>query len=119
MDRIDLDGFLARLNEFDALRTDDTINTGTVDRIRPQLATEWPAQLDSSVRGALISAGIQQPYQHQADAIIKSLDGDDVVMESPTASGKNLGVHRADAPLACTQRRLPRFDDLSDQSAGV
>ena len=90
MDRIDLDGFLARLNEFDALRTDDAIKTDTVERIRPQLATEWPAQLDSSVRNALIGTGIAQPYQHQADAIIKSLDGADVVMESPTASGKTL-----------------------------
>ena len=90
MDAIDLDGFLARLNEFDALRTDDTIKTGAVDRIRPQLATEWPMQLDSSVRDALISAGIQQPYRHQAEAIIKSMDGADVVLESPTASGKTL-----------------------------
>ena len=90
MDRIDLDSLRARLNEFDALRTDDEIKTHTVERIQPQLATEWPTQLDSSVRNALIGAGIQQPYQHQADAIIKSLDGADVVMESPTASGKTL-----------------------------
>jgi DEAD/DEAH box helicase domain-containing protein len=90
MNGIDLDGFLARLNEFDALRTDDTLRTGTVDRIQPNLADEWPAQLDSSVRDALIQAGIHQPYQHQANAIGKSLSGADVVLESPTASGKTL-----------------------------
>ena len=38
----------------------------------------------------LVSVGIPQPYQHQADAIVRSLDGVDVVMESPTASGKTL-----------------------------
>ena len=30
------------------------------------------------------------PYQHQTDAIVKTLSGADVVMESPTASGKTL-----------------------------
>ena len=34
MNGIDLDGFLERLNEFDALRADDTIKTGAVDRIQ-------------------------------------------------------------------------------------
>ena len=90
MDSIDLDGFLARLHEFDALRTDDTINSGTVERVRPQLADEWPPQLDFAVRDALIGSGIHQPYQHQANAIGKSLSGADVVLESPTASGKTL-----------------------------
>ena len=90
MDTINVEGFVARLREFDALRIDDNIKTGAIERIRPQLADEWPAQLDSSVREALISAGIPHPYQHQFDAIVKSLNGADVVMESPTASGKTL-----------------------------
>ena len=90
METIDLDRFLARLNEFDALRAGDKLNTRTVDRIEPELADEWPAQLDSSVRDALNSIGITRPYQHQADAVTKSLSGADVVMESPTASGKTL-----------------------------
>ena len=90
MNGIDLDRLLSRLREFDALRVDDTVNTGAVDRIQPALADQWPAELDSSVRDALIISGISQPYQHQADAIIKSLSGADVVMESPTASGKTL-----------------------------
>ena len=90
MNGIDLNKILSRLSEFDALRSDDTINTGTVDRIQPQVAEAWPDELDSSVRDALMKAGITQPYQHQADAIVKSLSGADVVMESPTASGKTL-----------------------------
>ena len=90
MDGIDIERFLGRLKEFDALRDADTVNRDTVDRIQPGYAAEWPEQLDSSVRSALVDAGIPQPYQHQADAIIKSLGGADVVMESPTASGKTL-----------------------------
>ena len=90
MDTINVDRFVTRLREFDALRIDDNIKTGAIERIRPLLADEWPAQLDSSVREALISAGIPLPYQHQFDAIVKSLNGADVVMESPTASGKTL-----------------------------
>ncbi len=85
-----IERFLVRLKEFDALRDGDTVNRKMVDRIRPAQAAEWPAQLDSSVRNTLVRSGIRQPYQHQADAIVKSLSGSDVVMESPTASGKTL-----------------------------
>lgn len=89
--QFDVDGLLARLSEFGALRPDsDKIETGSVERIRPQHADEWPTELDSAVRNALISAGIPVPYQHQALAVSKSLSGADVVMESPTASGKTL-----------------------------
>ncbi len=75
-----------QLKEFDALRDKDEINTGTVDRIEPQYADEWPTQLHPSVRDSLTV----RPYRHQADAIIKALSNVDVVMESPTASGKTL-----------------------------
>ena len=87
---IDIAQLQTQLKEFDALRDDDEIKTGTVERIQPQYADEWPAQLDSSVRNVLINSGIPKPYQHQADAISKSLSGADVVLESPTASGKTL-----------------------------
>ena len=39
---------------------------------------------------SLLQAGITAPYQHQAEAISKSLQGYDVALESPTASGKTL-----------------------------
>lgn len=82
-----IERLIERLKEFDALRDDDKIKTGTVDRIEPQYADEWPDQLHPSVRDALTTI---RPYRHQADAIIRSLSGVDVVMESPTASGKTL-----------------------------
>ena len=90
MDRVDVDRFLSRLREFDALRDNDRISQDQVERIQPTFADGWPVELNPSVRDALIDSGITRPYQHQADAIAKSLSGADVVMESPTASGKTL-----------------------------
>ena len=87
---MDLTEFRARLKEFDALRDKDEIQQDVVERIQPQSADEWPTQLDPAVRDALIQAGIPAPYQHQAEAINRSLQGHDVVLESPTASGKTL-----------------------------
>ena len=87
---IEIGKITEQLTGRDALRDGDTIKTGVIERIQPQYADDWPAQLDSCVRDALVSVGILQPYQHQADAIVQSLDGGDVVMESPTASGKTL-----------------------------
>ena len=85
---IDIAKFQAQLRQLDALRGDDQINVGTVDRIQPQHADEWPLELDSSVRDALVNTGVSKLYRHQADAMSKSLSGKDVVLESPTASGK-------------------------------
>ncbi len=79
-----------RLKEFDALRADDEVRTNSVERIQPQHADEWPKKLHPSVRAALDSIDRGEPYKHQFDAVSKSLDGADVVLESPTASGKTL-----------------------------
>ena len=87
---IDVAQFKEKLIEFDALRGNDEIKIETVERITPQYADQWPTQLDSSVRGAIRSAGIDRLYQHQAEAIDRSLSDADVVLESPTASGKTL-----------------------------
>ena len=90
MNDLNIQRFEARLKEFDALRDSDRIERGQLDRIQPQYADAWPAELNPAVRKALADAGIPQPYQHQANAIAKALSGADVVMESPTASGKTL-----------------------------
>lgn len=87
---IDVSQFKEQLKKFDALRDDDEIQTEIVDCIKPQHAQEWSSELHPSVRNALIRAGITTPYEHQAEAISKSLNGTDVVLESPTASGKTL-----------------------------
>ena len=104
MNKANIDSFLHRLKELGALRDPDTIYRGTTDRIRPAYANEWPRQLDSAVRDEFINAGIRKPYQHQAEAIVKALRGADVVMESPTASGKTLAFT---APMLHFLRRTP------------
>ena len=90
MAELDIDRLISKLKEFDALRDTDTINKGEVDRIQPTYADEWPLLLNPSVREAMGNSGVARPYQHQVDAIAKALSGADVVMESPTASGKTL-----------------------------
>lgn len=87
---MDIEQLIARLNEFDALRDSDAVKRGSLDRIEPAYADAWPERVDPAIRGALEALGIPRPYQHQADAIEQALDGADVVMESPTASGKTL-----------------------------
>ena len=88
--KLNVDHLISKLKEFDALRDTDTISQGEVDRIQPAYGNEWPALLNPSVRKAMVKSGVNLPYQHQIDAIVKALNGADVVMESPTASGKTL-----------------------------
>jgi len=49
-----------------------------------------PAELDTSLRQMLEARGIPQLYAHQADAFRLSAGGENVVVVTPTASGKTL-----------------------------
>ena len=51
---------------------------------------EWAPQLDPRLALALSKRGIGRPYIHQAEAIEHALGGRDVVVVTPTASGKTL-----------------------------
>ena len=86
----DMKEFKTQLEEFGALRDNDEIQEGTLEHIQPKSADESLPKLQVSVRDVLSNIGIDRLYQHQADAISKSLGGVDVVLESPTASGKTL-----------------------------
>ena len=87
---LDMERLERRLMELDALRDSDSIQSDSTDRIEPQYADGWPAQLSLKVRQTAEKAGIERLYRHQYEAIEKSLSGKDVAMESPTASGKTL-----------------------------
>jgi DEAD/DEAH box helicase domain-containing protein len=50
----------------------------------------FPAALDDRLKHALESRGVPQLYTHQADAIDHALAGRNVVVITPTASGKTL-----------------------------
>ncbi|MBI5569361.1 MAG: DEAD/DEAH box helicase [Desulfomonile tiedjei] len=51
---------------------------------------ELPAELHPRVAGLLATAGVQSLYSHQAEAIGLALAGKNVVLSTPTASGKTL-----------------------------
>jgi DEAD/DEAH box helicase domain-containing protein len=51
---------------------------------------EWPAALHPELRRALAGRGIDRLYSHQAEAVAAALAGEDVVVVTPTASGKSL-----------------------------
>ena len=65
----------------------------TAVRRLPALAARYapfPAALDERLQRALASRGISQLYTHQAEAIEHALAGRNVVVITPTASGKTL-----------------------------
>ena len=51
---------------------------------------DFPERLDERIRGGLRAKGIERLYTHQAEAIEAVLAGEDVVVVTPTASGKTL-----------------------------
>lgn len=55
--------------------------------------SNWPANLDERLSRALAKLGVERPYSHQSEAIARVLAGKDVVVVTPTASGKSLCYH--------------------------
>jgi DEAD/DEAH box helicase domain-containing protein len=51
---------------------------------------DWPGWLEPRIRAGLAARGIDRPYVHQAEAIEAVHAGEDVVVVTPTASGKSL-----------------------------
>jgi DEAD/DEAH box helicase domain-containing protein len=50
----------------------------------------WPAGLHPALGDALRARGVESLYTHQAEAVSAALVGEDVVVVTPTASGKSL-----------------------------
>ena len=71
------------------LAPDDPVVTA-MHRIPPAEAVSapWPEQVDQRIVQAYAERGIAQPYIHQAEAISHALNGRNVVVITPTASGK-------------------------------
>ncbi|HWR82935.1 MAG TPA: DEAD/DEAH box helicase, partial [Candidatus Deferrimicrobium sp.] len=57
---------------------------------RPARYADYPTELDQQLVTCLKRRGIAQLYSHQADAVRAVLDKKDVVVVTPTASGKTL-----------------------------
>lgn len=50
----------------------------------------WPSWVSETVRDCYRAKGVEQPYAHQRDALDAIRAGDDIVLATPTASGKSL-----------------------------
>jgi DEAD/DEAH box helicase domain-containing protein len=57
---------------------------------RPAIFGDFPAWLDPRIVAGLAARGVERPYLHQAEAIEAVHAGEDVVVVTPTASGKTL-----------------------------
>ena len=90
-----MDALLEELRRFGALRDEESAGDIVLQATRNAIA---PAYADSTVFRllspplvrALRGLGIERLFQHQADAIVKAVNGSNVVLQAPTASGKTL-----------------------------
>ncbi len=88
MSKFDIEGFLKTLKDKHALYEKEETQRETVDSVEPEYASE---DLSNDILQVLNPNGdIKRLYSHQIDAINASTEGNNVVLESPTASGKTL-----------------------------
>src|SRR5690349_5378234 len=57
---------------------------------KPAEHADFPSWVDPRIVGGLAARGIERPYTHQAEAIEAAHAGQDLVVVTPTASGKSL-----------------------------
>ena len=86
---------LNALRKFDALRDGDAggdlVKRRVLESIAPAYAEDSVIpSLGNRLRTALGKRGINRLYQHQSEAIAQALQGANVVLQAPTASGKTL-----------------------------
>ena len=57
---------------------------------RPARYEDFPEQIDERIKGVLAKRGIHSLYTHQRQALDAALRGEDLVVVTPTASGKTM-----------------------------
>lgn len=92
MEASNLELLQARLVSLDAIRPEqDGIQVQTLDAIAPTYAAcDWQDSIPEELQVGIRRLGIERLFQHQAEAIHRILSGEDVVITTPTASGKTL-----------------------------
>src|SRR5262245_49856521 len=81
----------SNLREFlGELRKSDSVSGYHYVAPREPTLVEFPEALDARIRGALEGRGISKLYSHQAESFALSRSGKNVVVVTPTASGKTL-----------------------------
>ncbi len=78
----------------DFLRNDpevsENITTWKTFSPKKPIFADFPKNIDQRIISTLKKRGIEQLYSHQASAIQAALEGDDIVVVTPTASGKTI-----------------------------
>jgi DEAD/DEAH box helicase domain-containing protein len=78
----------------EAMLADESLAASVVARrllpARPAQHAPLPSWIDERLAGALRARGIEQLYSHQAQALAELRAGHDIVVVTPTASGKSL-----------------------------
>ena len=78
----------------DVLRRDDAfmqcVTHWHVDPARPARYAPWPDCVDPALPPTLQKRGLERLYTHQAQAIEAAARGEDIVVVTPTASGKTM-----------------------------
>lgn len=78
-----------------ALRSDPELGDAFVHwkrvAARPGMTVPFPETVDARIRALYRRRGITELYRHQSEAIELALAGEDVLVCTPTASGKTLG----------------------------
>ncbi len=86
--RTDIQAFISQFNTHK--RSRDTIVAQKVQEAAEAQYGSYPAALLPQIAKLYASAGIEQPYSHQAEALQHILAGDNVVISAGVASGKSL-----------------------------
>jgi DEAD/DEAH box helicase domain-containing protein len=60
---------------------------------RDAVFAPWPADLDPRAVAGLARLGVAAPYAHQVESFERLSRGEDIVVATPTASGKSLCTH--------------------------
>jgi len=87
--RTGLDGAIARFEEWMA-NPDSPVRAIRRQPSRPGVFVDFPGNLAVELRQALVARGVRQLYSHQAESFRHSSEGRNVVVVTPTASGKTL-----------------------------
>lgn len=90
-----MDNILEILRQFDAIRDGDLGRDFIVQKSLPAISPSYSDEstfdvLSNELIAGLKRRGIDQFYQHQAEAIRAALKGANIVLQAPTASGKTL-----------------------------
>jgi DEAD/DEAH box helicase domain-containing protein len=82
--------FLSSLESADFFRPEDLRGVRTLERLDPTFDADFPKGIHPALIHACKENGIERLFEHQSRAVTRILGGSDIVLVSPTATGKTL-----------------------------